>query len=479
MADRFPLMVPGAQTRGKPLEVHAPYDGSQLGTCETADWAAADKALATAEALYRDRSRWLPLPERLVILENLMNLLKGRQEELALEAAREGGKPLMDSRVETLRAVDSIRVCIETMRTEYGRGIPMNLNAASKNRLAVTRFEPVGPVYAISAFNHPVNLIAHQVGPAIAAGCPCLVKPAEATPLSCIRFVRLLYEAGLPEEWCQCVIAENLDVVQRMVADPRVAFLSFIGSARVGWMLRSQVAPGTRIALEHGGVAPVIVAEDANLDEAVPPIAKGGLYHAGQVCVSVQRVFAHESIARVFASRLAEHAKRMKIGDPALPGTEIGPLIRRSEVARVGEWVSEAFQGGAEVLCGGNRISDSFYEATVLFNPPADARVTREEVFGPVVCVYSFKNLVEAISRANDTPFAFQAAVFTRSLDTALQCYSRLDASAVMVNDHTAFRVDWMPFAGLKLSGHGIGGIPYSIRDMQVEKMLVVKSPEL
>jgi acyl-CoA reductase-like NAD-dependent aldehyde dehydrogenase len=408
-----------------------------------------------------------------------MALLKSHQEELAVEAAREGGKPLIDSRIETARAVDSIRVCIETMRTEYGRGIPMNLNAASKNRLAVTSFEPIGPVLAISAFNHPVNLIAHQVGPAIAAGCPCIIKPAEATPLSCVRFVRLLYEAGLPEEWCQCVIAESLDVVQQMVADPRVAFLSFIGSARVGWMLRSKIAPGTRIALEHGGVAPVIVAADADLEQAVPMIAKGGFYHAGQVCVSVQRVFVHESIARSFAEKLAERARKMKIGDPTLPDTEIGPLIRKSEVVRVGEWVNEAVKGGAKLLCGGKKISDSCYETTVLYNPPASARVTKEEVFGPVVCVYPFKELDEAIARANDSPFAFQSAVFTKNLDTALRCYARLECSAVMVNDHTAFRVDWMPFAGLRHSGFGIGGIPYTLRDMLVEKMLVVKSPEL
>ncbi|HEY3296601.1 MAG TPA: aldehyde dehydrogenase family protein [bacterium] len=479
MADLFPLVVPGAATRGKPLEVHAPYDGHLIATCETADWAAADKALSTAEALYRHRDQWLPLPERLAILNGLMSLLQQHQEELALEAAREGGKPLMDSRIEAARAVDSIRVCIETMRTDYGHGIPMNLNAASKNRLAVTRFEPIGPVLALSAFNHPLNLIAHQVGPAIAAGCPCIVKPAEATPLSCIRFVRMLYEAGLPEEWCQCVIAENLDVVQKMVADPRVAFVSFIGSARVGWMLRSTLAPGTRVALEHGGVAPVIVSSDASLEEAVPMIAKGGFYHAGQVCVSVQRVFVHESIAHSFAEKLAERAKKMKIGDPTLPETEIGPLIRKSEVGRVDEWIKEAVQGGAELLCGGKKISDSCYEATVLYNPPAQARVTREEVFGPVVCVYPFADLDEAIARANDSPFAFQSAVFTKNLDTALRCYARLKSSAVMVNDHTAFRVDWMPFAGLEQSGHGVGGIPYTIRDMQIEKMLVIHSPGL
>jgi acyl-CoA reductase-like NAD-dependent aldehyde dehydrogenase len=479
MAEDFPLLVAGVTSRGKPLEVHAPFDGQLIGVCETADWTAADKALATAKDLYRNRDRWLPLPERLAILDRLMGLLMSRQEELAVEAAREGGKPLIDSRIEAARAVDSIRICIETLRTQEGRGIPMNLNAASKNRLAVTRFEPVGPVLAISAFNHPLNLIAHQVGPAIAAGCPCLVKPAEVTPLSCIRFVRMLYEAGLPEEWCQCVIAENLDVVAQMVADPRVAFLSFIGSARVGWMLRSKIAPGTRVALEHGGVAPVIIAADADLEQAVPLIAKGGFYHAGQVCVSVQRVFVHESIARTFAEKLAARARLMTIGDPTLPQTEIGPLIRNGEVARVGDWVDEAVKGGAELLCGGHALGASCFETTVLYSPPASARVTRDEVFGPVVCVYPFKDLDEALRCANDTPFAFQAAVFTRNLDTALHCYARLQASAVMVNDHTAFRVDWMPFAGLEQSGHGVGGIPYTIRDMQIEKMLVINSPGL
>ena len=475
----FPTLIPASATRGTPLSVFSPYDGTEIAVCETADLAAIDVALTTAHALFKDRDRWLPLPERLAILEKAMDIMKNCAEQLAVDAAREGGKPLIDSRVEVTRAIDSIRICIETMRTDAGREIPMNLNAASRRHFAVTRREPIGVVVAFSAFNHPLNLIAHQVGPAIAAGCPVIVKPAESTPLSCLRFVQILREAGLPAEWCIPVIAENLDVAQQLVIDPRIAFFSFIGSARIGWMLRSKLAPGARCALEHGGAAPVIVAADADVEEALPLIAKGGFYHAGQVCVSVQRVFVHESIARDFAKRLAALAKQMKIGDPTQADTEIGPLIRMSEVPRVNEWVDEAVRGGAELLCGGRPKGTTCYECTVLYNPPADARVSREEIFGPVVCVYPYRELVDAIARANELPFAFQSAVFTRDIDTAMRCFSRLEASAVMVNEHTAFRVDWMPFAGLQHSGLGVGGIPYTLRDMQIEKLLVIKSKEV
>jgi len=264
-----------------------------------------------------------------------------------------------------------------------------------------------------------------------------------------------------------------------LVTDDRVAFFSFIGSGDVGWKLRSQLSPGTRCALEHGGVAPVIVAEDADLDAAVPALNKAGLYHAGQVCVSVDRIFAHESVARNLAERMAEQAKRFRVGDPVLPETEIGPLIRPAENDRVAAWVDEAKAAGAEVLCGGNKISDTCYECTIIWDPPADAKVTTCETFGPVICVYPYSDIDEAISRANSLDVSFQAAVYTRDIDTMMRAYRRLDASAVMVNQHTAFRVDWMPFAGLKHSGLGVGGIPHTMQDMQVEKMVVIKSDEL
>lgn len=461
------------------LTVTAPFDAAEIAQVAAASLAEVETALTIADALYHDRDGWIALPERIEILKRAAAIMRGEAEALALQAAREGGKPLIDSRIEVARAIDSLELCVETLRGEAGNIIPMNLNGASAGRLAVTRYEPIGVVVAVSAFNHPLNLIAHQVAPAVAAGCPVIVKPSQDTPLSCLRFVEILREAGLPADWCQALVTANASVAEALVTDPRVAFFSFIGSARVGWYLRSKLAPGTRCALEHGGVAPVILAQDADLDLALPSILKGGFYHAGQVCVSVQRVFVDRHIARGFALRLAEAAEKLVVGDPADAATEVGPLIRPGEVQRVGKWVEEALTGGAELLTGGKQLTESCYAPTVLFDPPTDSRIATQEVFGPVVAVIPYDSFDEAIDQANALDFAFQAAVFARDIDVALRAYSRLNASAVMVNDHTAFRVDWMPFAGLKQSGLGVGGIPHTLRDMQVEKMLMVRSPEL
>ena len=479
MSERFPLMVPGATPDPELMDVHAPYDRSLVATVERGGPQVVEKALDTAYGLFRDRDAWLSAARRVEILRRTAALMEERREELAVEAAREGGKPLIDSRVEVDRAVDGVYECVEFLRTQHGDEVPMRLNAASADRLAFTRHEPIGVVVAFSAFNHPLNLIVHQVGPAVATGCPCIVKPAEATPTSGMRFVGILREAGLPEEWCQGLIATDLDVAGSLATDRRVGFFSFIGSARVGWMLRSKLAPGTRCALEHGGAAPVLVAEDVELDRVLPPISKGGFYHAGQVCVSVQRVFAHQSIAHDLAERLAAMAMALNVGDPTHPDTEVGPLIRPAEVERVGAWVREAVEGGAELLAGGESVSETCYAPTVLYDPPGDARVSTSEIFGPVVCVYPYVDIDDAIARSNSLPYAFQASVFTNELDTALRASRRLDASAVMVNDHPAFRVDWMPFAGLKESGLGVGGIPYTMEDMQIRKLVVMRSKEL
>lgn len=459
------------------IEVRSPFDRSLLASMDAADSGAVDRALEIAHGLFRDRDRWLSVAARIDVLRETACRMEAQAEHLAVEAAREGGKPLVDSRVEVARAIDGVVSCAELLRGESGHVVPMKLNAASSGRIAFTQREPVGVVVAVSAFNHPLNLIVHQVAPAIAAGCPVIVKPAEATPLSCFRFVTLLREAGLPEAWCQALLTADRDVTGRLVTDPRVGFLSFIGSAAVGWSLRSRLAPGTRCALEHGGAAPVIVAADADLTQAVPALIKGGFYHAGQVCVSVQRIFAHRSIAAELATRLAEHAKALRVGDPLLPETEVGPLIRPSEVERVHAWVEEAISLGGKPLCGGRRLSETTYAPTVIVEPPADCRLSTLEVFGPVVCVYTYDDMDEAIGRANALPWAFQAAVFTRDHATAMRAYARLDASAVMLNDHTAFRVDWMPFAGLRQSGLGVGGIPYTFREMQIDKLFVGPTP--
>jgi acyl-CoA reductase-like NAD-dependent aldehyde dehydrogenase len=479
MTAHFGLMVPRVEETGPSIRVTAPWDDSLIATVAAIDLTGANQALTTAYAIFRNKEAWLPPSERIAILTKTAEIMSGRAEELAVEAAREGGKPLIDSRVEVARAIDGVRNCVECLRTESGREIPMNLNAASSHRVAMTRREPIGVVVAVSAFNHPLNLIVHQVGPALAAGCPVIVKPAEDTPLSAFRFVGILREAGLPEEFCQVVVVDELVVATQLVTDERVGFFSFIGSAKVGWRLRSKLAPGTRCALEHGGAAPVIIAPDADLDDTLPLLAKGGFYHAGQVCVSVQRVFAHRSIVATVANRLAEQGDAMKIGDPTLSTTDVGPLIRHRETDRVEAWVNEALEKGARLISGGKRLSDSTYACTVLLDPPAEAKVSSMEIFGPVICVYSYESIDAAIDRANSLPYAFQAAVLTRDIDTAMRCYRRLDASAVMINDQTAFRVDWMPFAGLKQSGLAVGGIPYTFAEMQIEKMMVIRSKEL
>ena len=475
----FNIKIPGESETQKVKTVTAPYDGAELGTLDTINEAQAEVALGIASGLFNDRSAWLSAERRIEILEKTAEIMQSRFEELAVIALNEGGKPLLDSRVEVARAIDGIKNCAECIRNESGTEIPMRLNGGSAGRIAFTTREPIGVVMAVSAFNHPLNLIVHQIGPAIATGCPVIVKPAADTPLSCFALVDILREAGLPDEWCLPVVTADHATAEKLVTDPRVAFFSFIGSANIGWMLRSKLAPGARCALEHGGAAPAIIAADADLDRDLPLVAKGGFYHAGQVCVSVQRVFADSSIARQVAERLGTLGDAMVVGDPASEATEVGPLIRHREADRIESWVNEALEAGAELISGGNRISDSLYAPTVLFNPPVDAKVSAMEIFGPVICVYSYDDVDAAIEQANSLDVAFQASVFSKDIDTALHVFSQLNASAIMVNDHTAFRVDWMPFAGLKQSGHGVGGIPYSFEDMQIEKMMVIKSPSL
>lgn len=455
------------------LDVVNPYNGELIDRVLLSSWQDIDAMLATASECYRDRKCWLPTPERIGILQRAAAIMTARFDELAMGIAREGGKPLIDARVEVTRAIDGVELCVSELGHLAGSQIPLDLTAAGIGRAAFTFREPIGPVVAVSAFNHPLNLIVHQVAPAVAVGCPVIVKPANDTPLSAYTFVSILHEAGLPEHWCRCVSTDRT-VGEQLVTDPRVAFFSFIGSAQVGWMLRSKLAPGTRCALEHGGVAPVIVDDSANFERMLPALLKGGFYHAGQVCVSVQRVFAPRAMAEDLAGRLAEGAAGLVVGPATDEATQVGPLIRNREVDRVGQWVDEAVAAGARLVCGGKKLGPSTYAPTVLLDPPANARVSTEEVFGPVVCIFSYDSIDQALDQANSLPFAFQAACFTNRLDTALKCINRLDATAVMVNDHTAFRVDWMPFAGARRSGYGIGGIGHTMHDMTREKMMVL-----
>lgn len=456
------------------VTVEQAYDGSPIERIPLDQWAKADAFLTRAHALHSDRAQWLPAHERIAILKRLARLVENESEAFSLLIAREGGKPLADARVEVDRAVNGLELAAEEIGGLGGQEIPMDLSAGGAGRIAFTQRSPIGPVVAVSAFNHPLNLIVHQVAPAIATGCPVMVKPAMTTPLSCLRFVELVHAAGLPPEWCQAIVCDD-ETAERLVTDPRVAFFSFIGSARVGWMLQSRLSPGTRCALEHGGVAPAIVASDADLEAVIPSIVKGGFYHAGQVCVSTQRVFVERAKIDDFNDALTDAVKRLNVGDPTDATTDSGPLILPREVDRVETWVGEAVSGGARVLTGGNRLDAHVFAPTVLLEPAPDAKVSCQEIFGPVVNVYAYDSIEDAVQRANALPVAFQSAIYTKDIDRALNAAQNLSGGAVMINDHTAFRVDWMPFAGKRSSGLGIGGIRYTMHDMTDEKIIVIK----
>ena len=454
------LTVYSAWTREPVREL--PYDSAE--TCE--------RYLADADRLWKAGP--LPKSQRIEILEKAASLISERAVELALQIALEGGKPYPDALVEAHRAAASVKSAAETLVHKAGTEIPMGLTPSTEGYRAYTRLEPIGPVVAVSAFNHPLNLIAHQVAPAVATGCPVIVKPAGATPLSCLSFIDILREAGLPEEWARAVILNNENAT-KLITDSRVAFFAFIGSAKVGWWLKSQLAPGTRCALEHGGSAPVIIAADADLDDAAIRVAKGGYYHAGQVCVSSQRIFVDASVYDAFLEKFKIVVESLKVGDPQKEDTEVGPLISPGEVTRVHEWVEEALASGAKCITGGQPISETAYQPTILASPGVEVKLSKQEIFGPVTAVYSVDSLESGIALANDVEWAFQASIFTQSLKTAELASNELNAATVMVNEHTAFRADWMPFAGWAGSGYDTGGIPHTFHSMTREKMIVTR----
>jgi len=456
------------------LKVVQAFDRALITEIPADDAAALEAKLALAAQAFHDRDGWLKIHQRSAILLRTAALLSERQEHFTRLIAREGGKPWKDAAVEVVRAIDGIRSAAEYLRKFAGTEIPMGQTPASEGRWAFTTKEPIGVVASISAFNHPLNLIVHQIAPAIAVGCPVIVKPAPVTPLCCLELVALFHEAGLDQRWCQSFITEDNALAEQLATDPRVAFLSFIGSAKIGWYLRSKLPPGTRCALEHGGAAPVIVDRSAKLDKVIEPIVKGGYYHAGQVCVSVQRIFVHRDLLPEFTERYTARVATLKTGDALSPETDVGPLILPREAARVSSWIDEAVSAGTK-LFGGGRLSETTLLPGVLLDPPATAKVSQLEVFGPITCLYGFEELDAAIEIANSLPYAFQSSIFSTDIGPALRAAQRFDASAVMINDHTAFRTDWMPFAGRRQSGYRTGGIEYTMEDMSHDKMIVLR----
>jgi acyl-CoA reductase-like NAD-dependent aldehyde dehydrogenase len=456
------------------IDVLQAYDRAHIARLETDDADALEHKLAAAHRLIGDRKAWLKPHERIAVLRKAAQIMEGRREHLAMQIAREGGKPLADALVETDRAIDGMLNAAEVLRTRGGIEIPMGSTPATDRRRAWTIHEPIGVVAAISAFNHPLNLAVHQLAPAIATGCPIIIKPASSTPLSCFELVEIIHEAGMPEGWVQTFLPEHTALAEALATDRRIAFLSFIGSATVGWSLHKKLVPGTRSALEHGGVAPLIIDRSVDLDRIIEPITKGGYYHAGQVCVSVQRIYVHAELADRFIDQFAARVGKLRVGDPTLGETEVGPLITERETERVQTWIDEAVNAGARLI-GGGRHSETTLNPSILVDPPRDAKVSALEIFGPVTSVYRYADLDWAIADANALPVSFQSSIFTNDLSVALDASERLDAAAVMINDHTAFRADWMPFAGRRESGYGTGGIPYTMKEMTAEKMIVFK----
>ncbi|CAB5496277.1 aldehyde dehydrogenase family protein [Bathymodiolus thermophilus thioautotrophic gill symbiont] len=454
------------------ITVKQAYTGAVLAELKMHDSAQVEQMLSNAQK--RHQAGRLSETQRIEILQKLADLVESEHEDFSRLIANEGGKPIRDARVEVTRAISGIRIAIRELDNITGEEIPMDYTPAGAGHKAHTILEPIGVVVAVSAFNHPLNLAIHQVIPAIATGCPVIIKPASLTPLCTLRLAELIQQAGLPVGWVQVALLSN-ENAEKLVTDSRVAFFSFIGSAKVGWHLKSKLAYGTRCALEHGGVAPLIFDEYADEEGFVNGVVKASMYHSGQVCVSVQRVYVPEKRAQDLAEKIATIAAKQVVGDAINENTDLGPLISPQATDRIEAWVNEAIASGAQLMTGGKRINAVSYAPTVLLNPAKDAKVSTQEVFAPVVCIYGYKTLEEAVEWANSLDVSFQSSVFSDNAETAMTIAKKLQASAVMINDYTTFRVDWMPFAGRKHSGYGIGGIGYSMRDMLEHKMIVTK----
>lgn len=469
------IQVGFTSSQGKWVDIHSPNDGKLLTRVQFATADDLEKLLKETKSIQKKMAALRPY-ERAAILKKVAEEMKIAHEFLSLTIASEGGKPLKDARVEATRAIATIELCAEEAMRLHGEVVPMERTASGKDHLAFTVRDPIGPVLAISAFNHPLNLIAHQVGCAIASGCSVVLKPASATPLSAYFLDRMFQKAGLPEHGLRVVNADVSDV-QKLVESPEFDFLSFIGSAQVGWDLRKKIAPGTRIALEHGGQAPAIVREDADLNLAVPALLKGAFYHAGQVCISTQGIFVHEHLFDLFVERFKEGASKLITGSATDEKTDVGPLIRPQEVTRLQKWISEAEKAGAKIILG-NTVSgnnNQYLSPTILLNAPRESAIMRDEAFGPVVCINSYRDEDELLNFLNSKDYIFEAAIFTKDISKAMRIATEIATMTIVINNHTAFRVDQMPFGGHKRSGLGMGGVKYAMEELTRIKQIIIK----
>ncbi|WNV84334.1 aldehyde dehydrogenase family protein [Umezawaea sp. Da 62-37] len=467
-----PYWVAGtATTSDTELAVHSPFDGALAGTTSQASAEDVERAVAAAEAVAPELAV-LPAHARAAALDHVSRRLAERADEIAALITAESGKPVKWARVEVTRAVSTFRWAAEEARRFSGELQRLDTDPAAGGRMALVRRVPRGPVLGIAPFNFPLNLVAHKVAPAIAVGAPIILKPAPATPLVALLLGELLAETDLPAGAWSVLPVPN-EVAAELVADPRLPVVSFTGSGPVGYGIQDRV-PRKHVTLELGGNAAVVVCPDwTDLDWAAQRIATFAMYQGGQSCISVQRVYAHRDVYDEVAAAVVAHVRKLGTGDPAQPGTDVGPLINLPAAERVEAWVAEAVAAGADLLTGGGR-DGSTVAPTVLAGVPEDAKVVAEEVFGPVVVLQAVDSVEEAFDRVNASRFGLQAGVFTHDVRIAFRASAKLAVGGVIVGDVPSFRADQMPYGGTKESGTGREGLKSAMEDLTEQRVLVL-----
>ena len=466
-----PALIDGIDvTDGEVTEVRSPFDGRVVGLVPSLTTDHVDRAVAVA--LERHRGPQLPAHQRAEILERAAVLLTERNEEFGQSISGESAKPITTARIEASRAVDTLRFSAVQARTLVGEMVAMDATPAGVGKLGYVKRVPIGVIGAISPFNFPLNLVCHKIAPALAAGCPVVLKPASATPLTALKIARLFEEAGLPPGWLNVVTCPG-SVADRLVTHDDVAMITFTGSPEVGWGIRARGAR-KRVSLELGNNAPVVVEADADLELAATKIVAGGFGYSGQTCISVQRVYVHSSVHDELLDLVTGKVEQLVVGDPADEATVVSALIASKETKRVKDWIDEAVAAGARLVVGGDLTPDGVLEPTVLDNVTADMKVCSDEVFGPMIGVASYDDYEDALARANDTRYGLQAAVFTKDLAKALRAADVLDFGGVLINEMPSWRADQQPYGGVRDSGNTREGPAFTVQEMTERRVVII-----
>jgi len=474
LKDRYPLYLGNLpQLPNSDLEVRDKFSGALATRVALADARIIDHAIALASKAAPAMAALKPY-ERRDVLQYCVEQFKARFDELALSLCIEAGKPIKDSEGEVTRLIDTFQVAAEEALRIGGETIPLEISARAGGYRGMTQRVALGPCAFISPFNFPLNLVAHKIAPAIAAGCPFVLKPASKTPVGALIIGEILSATSLPPGAFSILPCPRQGADQ-LVTDERLKLLSFTGSDAVGWQLKAR-AGKKRVVLELGGNAACIVDETADLDDAVERLIIGAFYQSGQSCIGVQRILIHEKVYPLLRERLVAKAKTLKAGDPKDRETFIGPLIAEKEALRLQEWIQSAVEAGAKVLCG-NQRDGALLSATLLEDVPADQKLCQDEAFGPVAVLSRFSRFSEALEQVNNSRYGLQAGVFTRDLYHAQMAWDRLEVGGVVIGDVPSWRVDHMPYGGVKDSGMGREGLRYAIEDMTEIRRLVIRTP--